>query len=97
MLTQLLEHAGHLVTHDKLTQSVWGETIVTDNSLAQCISEIRGVLGPSLDHVIETVPRRGYIVKEPVVREVSGARLPGPVAVASVPVSDGGYPPISKV
>lgn len=90
VLTQLLEHAGHLVTHDKLTQSVWGETIVTDNSLAQCISEIRGVLGPSLDHVIETVPRRGYIVKEPVVREVSGARLPGPVAVASVPVSDGG-------
>jgi len=79
VLVQLLEHAGHLVTHDKLIQSVWGDTIVTDNSLAQCISEIRGVLGASLEHVVETVARRGYIVKIPVARDVFGARPPSPV------------------
>ena len=81
VLAQLLEHAGHIVTHDKLTQSVWGETIVTDNSLAQCISEIRGVLGSSRDNVIETVPRRGYIVRTPVAREVVSARTPESVAI----------------
>lgn len=87
VLVQLLEHAGHLVTHDKLIQSVWGDTIVTDNSLAQCISEIRGVLGASLEHVVETVPRRGYIVKVPVARDVLGARPSRPV-VAELPDKD---------
>ncbi len=81
VLTQLLEHAGHLLTHDKLTQSVWGETVVTDNSLAQCISEIRGMLGPAHGHVIETVARRGYIVRVTVVRDVLGAQLPGSLAL----------------
>ena len=69
VLSQLLEHAGQLVTHDQLIQSVWGETVVTNNSLAQCISEIRSVLGSS-DDLIENVPRRGYIVNVPVTRDV---------------------------
>ena len=76
VLVQLLEHAGHLVTHDILIQSVWGDTIVTDNSLAQCISEIRGVLGAGRAGVIESVPRRGYIVRGPVVQQVLGLKLP---------------------
>ncbi len=66
VLAQLLENAGQLVTHDTLIQSVWGDTIVTDNSLAQCISEIRGVLGSTPDKMIETVPRRGYVFQAPV-------------------------------
>ena len=61
VLVQLLEHAGHSVTHDTLIQSVWGDTVVTDNSLAQCISEIRVVLRPGRVSAIESVPRRGYI------------------------------------
>lgn len=88
VLAQLLEHSGHLVTHEKLAQSVWGETIVTDNSLAQCISEIRSVLGPSQDQAIETVPRRGYIFQQPVEREVVGMGLPNAVAVTPMPASD---------
>ena len=74
VLAQLLEHAGHIVSRDKLAQAVWGESFVTDNSLAQCISEIRGVLGSGLDHVIETVPRRGYVVRVPVMRDALGVR-----------------------
>ena len=85
VLAQLLEHAGQLVTHDKLIQSVWGDTVVTDNSLAQCISEIRGVFGAGRDNVIETVPRRGYILHGPVVQEVLGARKPA--AVKPVPAA----------
>ncbi len=63
VLAQLVEHAGQLVSHDTLIQTVWGDTIVTDNSLAQCISEIRSALGSTPDSVIETVPRRGYILQ----------------------------------
>lgn len=78
VLSQLLQHAGHLVTHDQLVQAVWGDTVVTDNSLAQCISEIRGVLGSPCDNVIETVPRRGYLMRGPVVQDLLNARLPNP-------------------
>jgi TolB-like protein/DNA-binding winged helix-turn-helix (wHTH) protein len=85
VLAQLLEHAGHIVSRDQLAQAVWGESFVTDNSLAQCISEIRGVLGAGLDHVIETVPRRGYAVRVPVIRDVLGAR-PTDVLAARVEV-----------
>ena len=83
VLTQLLEHAGQLVAHDKLIHSVWGDTVVTDNSLAQCISEIRAALGPDKANVIESVPRRGYIVRVPVAQVVSGMPLAEPVAIAS--------------
>jgi TolB-like protein/DNA-binding winged helix-turn-helix (wHTH) protein/Tfp pilus assembly protein PilF len=63
VLAQLLSHVGQLVSQEQLLQSVWGDTIVTDNSLAQCISEIRAALGPANDKLIETVPRRGYILR----------------------------------
>lgn len=72
VLAQLLEHAGQLVSHDRLIESVWGDTIVTDNSLAQCISEIRGALGPTRSNTIESVPRRGYRVRVPVAHGVAG-------------------------
>jgi TolB-like protein/DNA-binding winged helix-turn-helix (wHTH) protein len=65
VLSRLLDQPGRLVTHDQIIQSVWGNTIVTDNSLAQCISEIRAALGPALDKCIETVPRRGYSFQAP--------------------------------
>lgn len=71
VLAQLLEHAGQLVTHDRLIQSVWGDTIVTDNSLAQCISEIRGALGAGREGLIDNVPRRGYVVRAAVRRELA--------------------------
>lgn len=106
VLVQLLEHAGQLVSHDKLIQSVWGDTVVTDNSLAQCISEIRSLLGPTRDKVIETVPRRGYILRGPVVQEVLGARKPDlsamPAAVEAaepipcVPLANEKLPPSIK-
>lgn len=65
VLSRLLDQPGQLVTHDQLIQSVWGDTIVTDNSLAQCISDIRAALGPAHDQCIETVPRRGYVFQAP--------------------------------
>jgi TolB-like protein/DNA-binding winged helix-turn-helix (wHTH) protein/Tfp pilus assembly protein PilF len=74
VLAQLLEHAGQLVTHDKLIEAVWGDTVVTDNSLAQCISEIRSALGAGQESLIDTVPRRGYVVRAVVTRELAGAR-----------------------
>jgi TolB-like protein/DNA-binding winged helix-turn-helix (wHTH) protein len=77
VLAQLLARAGQLVIHDELIEAVWGDTIVTDNSLAQCISEIRGAMGPGYEHVIETVPKRGYMIRVPVARVIASKPAAG--------------------
>lgn len=76
VLTQLLERAGQVVTQGELIGAVWGDVVVTDNSLAQCISEIRSALGAGCENMVETVPRRGYRVRAAVARDIAGLRLP---------------------
>lgn len=89
VLSQLLEHAGQLVAHDQLLRAVWGDTVVTDNSLAQCISEIRNVLGSTRADAIETVARRGYIMRAAVVQEVLGATPPNrPPSQSAAPAAE---------
>src|SRR5579884_511875 len=61
VLTYLIERQGRLVTKGELIEAVWPDCTVTDNSLAQCIVEIRRALGPGSQQFIQTVARRGYI------------------------------------
>ncbi len=61
VLCHLVEHRGELVTKDELFQEVWGNTVVTDDSLTQCLVEIRKALGKRDRSLIRTLPRRGYI------------------------------------
>ena len=60
-LQYLVENRGRLIGKDELVQAVWPGTAVTDNSLVQCLREVREALGDSSQHFIKTVPRRGYI------------------------------------
>ncbi len=60
VLRHLIANPGRLVTKDELMQAVWPGVAVTDDSLVQCIGEIRRALGEEGKAVIETVPRRGY-------------------------------------
>jgi adenylate cyclase len=49
-----------------LQSAVWPGIVVTDDSLVQCIGEIRKALGDDARKLVETVPRRGYrLVPEP--------------------------------
>ena len=43
----------------------WPGVTVTEDSLTQCISEIRRLLGESGRDLIRTVPRRGYMIGSP--------------------------------
>jgi len=63
LLTYLAKHPGRLLTRDELIQAVWRDVIVTDDSLVQCISELRVALGDHRQKMIRTVPRRGYILE----------------------------------
>ncbi|MCU0989653.1 MAG: winged helix-turn-helix domain-containing protein [Xanthomonadales bacterium] len=56
----LVRHAGRVVTKDELIAAVWPGLVVTDDSIARCISDIRRALGDVEQRIIKTVPRRGY-------------------------------------
>jgi adenylate cyclase len=60
VLRCLVENVGRLVTKDELIKAVWPNVIVTDESLARCISEVRQAIADSDQKIIKTVPRRGY-------------------------------------
>lgn len=62
LLLHLLDHAGDLVTKEALLDSLWPGANVTDNALAQAVSELRDALGdePKSPQFIKTVARRGY-------------------------------------
>jgi DNA-binding winged helix-turn-helix (wHTH) protein/Tol biopolymer transport system component len=73
VLTYLVKHHGRLVTKDVLIAAVWPDTAVTDNSLTQCLVEIRRALGDESQQLIRTVARRGYVFIEPVTTRLQSA------------------------
>jgi adenylate cyclase len=68
VLRCLVENADRLVTKDELIKTVWPNVIVTDESLMQCVSEVRHAIGDIGQTIIKTVPRRGYRFASPVSR-----------------------------
>lgn len=61
VLAYLVERPGQLISKDELFRAVWGQAIVTEDSITQCLVEIRRVLGEAGHEMIRTVPRRGYL------------------------------------
>jgi DNA-binding winged helix-turn-helix (wHTH) protein/tetratricopeptide (TPR) repeat protein len=62
VLRYLVEHAGRLVTHNELLDSLWPDTYVQPEVLKNHILQIRNVLcdDPKEPAYIKTLPRRGY-------------------------------------
>ncbi|WP_198384747.1 transcriptional regulator [Roseomonas sp. KE2513] len=62
LLAYLLERPGRLMGREELMDTLWPGLVVTDDSLTQCISDLRKAFGGSASAVLRTVPRRGYIL-----------------------------------
>ena len=62
VLRHLVAHAGRLVSKRELLEAVWPNVAVSDDSLTQCIRELRRQLGDNEHRLIRTVPRRGYLL-----------------------------------
>jgi len=62
VLQHLVENAGRLVAKDELQKVVWRNVIVTDDSLVQCIWQLRQALDDQEHRLIKTVSRRGYLL-----------------------------------
>lgn len=65
VLRHLATSPGRVVSKDELLATNWPGLTVTEDSLTQCISEIRRTLGESGRELIRTVPRRGYMMSLP--------------------------------
>ena len=62
VLRHLLENDGRLIPKRELLDVVWPGIAVSDDSLAQCIRELRNKLGDKDHRLIRTVNRRGYLL-----------------------------------
>jgi len=67
VLLHLVRNRGRLVFKNDLIDHVWSNVIVTDNSLVQCVKEIRQALEDDRQIIIETVAKRGYVFAAAVV------------------------------
>jgi TolB-like protein len=61
VLAYLSRNRGRLVSKAELIDHIWGDIAVTENSLVQCIKDIRQVLNGNSQFEIKTVPKRGYL------------------------------------
>jgi len=59
VLRYLAEHAGRVVSKDELIHTIWPDLFVTEDSVVQCIADIRAALRDDAHRIIKTVPRRG--------------------------------------
>ncbi len=68
VLFYLLDRPATLVTKEELLDAVWPGANVTDNALAQAMSDLRDALGdsPATPTYIRTVARRGYRFVAPI-------------------------------
>jgi TolB-like protein/DNA-binding winged helix-turn-helix (wHTH) protein/Flp pilus assembly protein TadD len=85
LLRYLTENHGRLVSKEELIRSVWADTAVTDNSLAQCLIEIRRSLDDDSQTIIRNVPRRGYIFDA---RVTDGTPAPAQGSEPEVPLQN---------
>ncbi len=51
-----------VVSKEELFAAVWPNLMVTDDSLVQCVREIRQALGEANRQILRTIPKQGYLL-----------------------------------
>jgi predicted ATPase/DNA-binding winged helix-turn-helix (wHTH) protein len=71
-LLYILENRGRLIAKEELIRELWSDSFVTEDSLVQCMVELRRALEDRAQEIVKTVPRRGYVFTAAVTTEDSG-------------------------
>jgi len=66
VLAALIDAQEEVVSKSQLIDSVWDGKAVTDDSLSQCVGDIRKVLKDDEHSILVTHPRKGYQLLRPV-------------------------------
>jgi adenylate cyclase len=69
LLRLLLRNAGRIVARPDILDAVWPNLFVTDDSITQCVVEIRKAMGGGGAEMLKTIPRRGYLLQAEVESE----------------------------
>ena len=72
-LLYVLENRGRLIGKEELIHALWSDAFVTEDSLVQCMVELRRALDDRAQEIVKTVPRRGYVFTATVTTEENGA------------------------
>lgn len=84
VLRLLAANSGRLVTKQEILDKVWNGAAVSEDSLTQCVADIRRAIGDAERRIIRTVPGRGFqFARRASVQQTFG--LPG---AALVPPTD---------
>jgi DNA-binding winged helix-turn-helix (wHTH) protein len=85
LLFHLVDHPATLITKEELLEALWPDANVTENALAQAVSELRQALGDAAGapQFIKTVARRGY-------RFIATVETVEPVVPVGAPLGDEG-------
>jgi DNA-binding winged helix-turn-helix (wHTH) protein/tetratricopeptide (TPR) repeat protein len=81
LLRFLVEHPGRLHGRAELLEALWPGVVVTDDSLTQCVSDLRQAFGDRAPYVLRTLPRRGYVLTAEV-RPQTIVRTSQPIAAS---------------
>lgn len=90
VLALLIKAPNQTVTKDEFAKAVWDGRSVSEDSLVQCIAEIRAALGDTNREIIQTQPRKGYRFVPPAAPVPNASSFPtrfrllGAVALVSV-------------
>jgi len=92
VLCYLSERPNRVISKEELIGAIWRDVIVGDDSLTQCISEIRRALGREGKEILRTIPRRGYMLSP---SHAANAPKAGSTMVAASPLRRSSQPSIA--
>lgn len=89
LLCHLARNSGRVMSKGDLLTAIWPDVTVTEDSLTQCVRDVRRALGEDAAHHLQTVPRRGYLfASQPDAGTVSAitGTAPHPGSIAIMPL-----------
>jgi TolB-like protein/DNA-binding winged helix-turn-helix (wHTH) protein len=86
LLRHLVENAGRLVDRDEIMRVVWPGVIVTEDSIAQCVKQIRQALGDDEMRLLRTLPRRGFLFASETATAEARGPAPAPTPPGAAPL-----------
>lgn len=70
LMRLMLRHPGRVVARGEILDAVWPGIFVTEDSVTQCVMELRRAMGPAGAGLLRTVARRGYLLQAEVMAEI---------------------------
>jgi adenylate cyclase len=83
LLLHLAQRAGEVVSREMLLEAIWPGTFVSDDSITQCVTEIRRALGEAGSALLRTLPKRGYLLAVEMECALPADDAPMPVPAAT--------------